>query len=249
MATLQQQSTRIHPADTDWEMFHDPHERPTSPVRMLKTDAPALLEVDFPPNFYAGMHWHPFDTLYFVTEGEMLIGPEGSFLPGDVRWVKAGHPYGPEEAGPDGVRFFLISLGNEVGLNWADIYDVPEPLTGRLSGLPELFGRVNVDKVPSAELAGAPGCQVQTLSGDDPFIQRVKLESGATLGAYSHDVDALYLLREGSMDVDGEGGFKTEDWRWMRAGESSGATTAGPDGADLIIIGIGGQATFQWADA
>lgn len=243
------QSSRIHPADVEWEKFHDPHGRPTSPVRMLKTDAPALLEVDFPPNFYAGLHWHPYDTLYFVAEGEMLIGPEGSFLPGDVRWVKAGHPYGPEEAGPEGVRFFLISLGNEVGLNWADIYDVPETLSGRLSGLPNLYGRVNMDDVPSTPLPGADGCKVQILSGDDPYIQRVKLRPGATLGAYSHDVDTLYLVRGGSMEVAGEGGFETDDARWLRAGQSSGAATAGPDGADLILIGIGGLANFAWDSA
>lgn len=244
-----EQARRIHPADVEWEQFHDPHGRPTSPVRMLKTDAPALLEVDFPPDFHAGLHWHPFDTLYFVAEGEMRIGPEGSFFPGDVRWVKAGHPYGPEEAGPDGVRFFLISLGDEVGLNWADIYDVPATLGDRLSGLSDLWGRVNMDDVPSNPLPGSSDCQVQTLSGGDPYIQRVRIAPGGTLGAYSHDVDTLYLLRGGSMEVDGEGGFETEDARWMRAGQPSGATKAGPDGADLILIGIGSLSAFDWDSA
>lgn len=247
--TSSQQARRIHPADVEWEMFHDPHERPTSPVRMLKTDAPALLEVDFPPNFYAGLHWHPFDTLYFVAEGEMRIGDEGNFIPGDVRWVKAGYPYGPEEAGPDGVRFFLISLGDEVGLNWADLYDVPETLNSRLSGLSELYGRVTMDDVPSAELPGASNCQVQVLCGDDPFIQRIKLAPGGSLAPYHHDVDALYLLRGGSMEVDGEAGFETDDARWIPAGQATGTTTAGPDGADLIVIGIGGLAAFAWDSA
>ncbi len=245
----QKQSRRIHPADVEWEMFHDPHERPTSPVRMLKTDAPALLEVDFPPDFYAGLHWHPFDTLYFVAEGEMRIGPEGSFFPGDVRWVKAGYPYGPEEAGAEGVRFFLVSLGDEVGLNWADLYDVPESLTGRLSGLSDLWGRANMFDLPSAGLPGAELCQVQTVCDSDPYIQRVQIAPGGRLPAYHHDVDALYLLRAGNMEVDGEGGFETEDVRWIPAGQSSGAVTAGPSGADMVVIGIGGLAAFAWDSA
>lgn len=242
--TIAQTAERIRPSEVEWEMFVDPHERPTSPVRMLKTDAPSLLEVDFPPNFYAGLHWHPFDTLYFVVEGEMLIGPEGSFLPGDVRWVKAGHPYGPEEAGPDGVRFFLISMGNEVGLNWADIYDVPEPLTDRLERLPDVIGRVNIFDLPSAELAD--GSKIQTICDTEPYIHRVTLEPGAALPAYKHGVDALYMVRSGSMDVAGIGSFKDEDFRWVSAGQTTNELTAGPNGVDLIIIGVGGNAAFEW---
>ena len=62
----------------------------------------------------------------------MRIGDEGSFRPGDIRWVKAGHAYGPEEAGEEGVQFHLFSLGGDIGLNWADLYDVPGALTARL---------------------------------------------------------------------------------------------------------------------
>ena len=48
-------------------------------------------------------------------------------------------------------------------------------------------------------------------------------------------------------DVAGEGVFDTEAVRWIPAGHTTTSTTAGAEGADLVIIGIGGLATFQWA--
>ena len=64
-------SLRIRPADHAWEQFPDPHGRPTTPVRILRHDDPYVLEADFPPGFYAGLHWHPHDTLYVITAGEL----------------------------------------------------------------------------------------------------------------------------------------------------------------------------------
>ena len=235
---------RYRPSEVEWELFHDPHERPTTPVRMLKTDGPAFLETKFEPNFYIGHHWHPFDTLYIIMEGEMSIGPEGNFVPGDVRWIKAGHAYGPEVSGDNGVRFFLMSLGDEIGLNWADLYETPAPLNERLEQLPERWGRVNMNDVPARELV--TGAQIRTLNDDNPHIERVQLTPGATLAAYRHDVDALYLVHDGTIDVVDEGTFDTEDFRWVPAGHTTPRTTAGANGADLIVIGIGGLATFQW---
>ena len=118
----------IRPDDLEWETFHDPHGRPTTPTRVLRSTEPFLIEADFPAGFYAGLHWHPHDTIYLVTRGEMRIGNEGSFCPGDIRWVKAGHSYGPEEASEEGVQFHLFSLGGDIGLNWACLlYTSPSP--------------------------------------------------------------------------------------------------------------------------
>lgn len=245
---MQQTSTQTveHycPSEVEWELFHDPHGRPTTPVRMLKTDGPSFLETKFEPNFHIGHHWHPYDTLYIIMEGEMSIGPEGNFVPGDVRWIKAGHAYGPEVSGDDGVRFFLMSMGGEVGLNWADLYDTPAVLNERLEQLPERWGRVNMEEVPASGLA--EGAKIQTLSSDNPYIERVQIAPGGTLAPYRHDVDAVYLVYRGTMDVAGEGLFETEDFRWVPAGHTTANTTAGADGADLVVIGIGELATFQW---
>ena len=233
------------PSEVEWELFHDPHGRPTTPVRMLKTDGPSFLETKFEPNFSIGHHWHPFDTLYIITEGSMTIGPEGNFVPGDVRWIKAGHVYGPELSGDASVRFFLMSTGAEIGLNWSDLYDAPDDLTARLERLPARWGRASINDVALVNLA--PGSRVGTLSGDDPYIQRVQIEPGAGLPDYHHDVGALYLVFSGSIDVAGEGLFDTEEVRWVPAGEITRATKAGARGADLIVVGIGGPAEFQWA--
>ena len=114
-------TAHIRPQYLGWETFHDPHGRPTTPTRILRASEPFLIEADFPAHFHAGLHWHPHDTIYVITRGEMRIGNEGSFRPGDIRWVKAGHSYGPEEAGDEGVQFHLFSLGGDIGLNWADL--------------------------------------------------------------------------------------------------------------------------------
>jgi redox-sensitive bicupin YhaK (pirin superfamily) len=213
---------------------------------MLKTDGPSFLETKFEPDFHIGHHWHPFDTLYFIMEGNMTIGPEGNFKPGDVRWIKAGHAYGPEVAGPDGVRFFLMALGGEIGLNWADLYDTPASLNERLESLPERWGRANINDAAATDLAA--DCQVQILCNDDPYIQRVQIAPGGSIAPYCHDVGALYLVRGGSVDVAGEGVFDTEDSRWVPAGHQTQNMIAGDEGADLIIVGIDGPATFKWAE-
>ena len=232
------------PSDIEWELFHDPHGRPTTPVRMLKTDGPSFLETKFEPNFHIGHHWHPFDTLYFIMDGNMTIGPEGNFVRGDSRWIKAGHVYGPGVSGDNGVRFFLMALGDEIGLNWSDLYDTPDDLTKRLEGLPARWGRRHMDDADARDLAD--GCTIRTLNDDNPFLQRLQLAPGASLPAYHHDVGAYYLLFDGSMDVAGEGAYATEDSRWVPAGHVTDKVTAGADGVDLIIIGIDGQADFNW---
>lgn len=43
----------------------------------------------------------------------------GWYSEGDLRWVRAGVTYGPEEAGPEGCEFLLISYG-PINIQWAD---------------------------------------------------------------------------------------------------------------------------------
>jgi len=49
----EQTADHLRPSEIEWELFHDPHGRPTTPVRMLKTDGPAFLETKFTPWFSA----------------------------------------------------------------------------------------------------------------------------------------------------------------------------------------------------
>lgn len=244
---------QIRPSEVEWEMFHDPHDRPTTPVRALAVEnGPNLLQAQFPPNFSAGDHWHPFDTIYLITKGEMKVGGEGSYRPGDIRWVKAGHVYGPEEAGPDGCEFFLLALGGEVGLNWADIYDVPTELTDRLGRFDQPWGRVSLDDVEWEEFedpAGRPTQPVQVLSGEDPYILRTRFTPDYVAGEHWHDFDTIYFITDGSMQFGPqEPMYETGDIRWVKGGRSYGPERPGPDGVEFILISVGGPVNLHWAD-
>jgi quercetin dioxygenase-like cupin family protein len=70
-----------------------------------------VLVFTFPPHHRGVVHWHPTDTVYVVRRGQFIVEGEGTYEPGDVRWVKAGTPYGPESAGPDGCEVMLIGAG------------------------------------------------------------------------------------------------------------------------------------------
>jgi hypothetical protein len=73
---------------------------------------PWAMQIRFAPNYVERRHWHEADTFYIITAGEMGVGDEGTYRPGDVRWVRARTFYGPETAGPEGCEFILIGAGN-----------------------------------------------------------------------------------------------------------------------------------------
>ena len=72
----------------------------------------AVLIFTFPPHYVGKVHWHPADTVYVVRRGQFIVEGEGTFEVGDIRWVKAGTPYGPESAGAEGCDVMLIAAGS-----------------------------------------------------------------------------------------------------------------------------------------
>ena len=196
-------TAHIRPKDLDWETFHDPHGRPTTPTRILRSSEPFLIEADFPAHFHAGLHWHPHDTIYVITRGEMRIGDEGSFRPGDIRWVKAGHSYGPEEAGEEGVQFHLFSLGGDIGLNWADLYEVPETLQARLSQFQQPAGRRRVDEMPVVGPSDALPSWDQ-MPDEGPLIFRVSMGADEEQAAFSPGFDCVWYVLDGAVLIDNE---------------------------------------------
>ena len=70
-----------------------------------------VLIFTFPPNYVGRVHSHPTDTVYVIRRGEFIVEGEGTYVEGDIRWVKSGTPYGPEAAGPDGCEVMLIGAG------------------------------------------------------------------------------------------------------------------------------------------
>ncbi len=111
-------------ADKPWQAFEDPVGRPTQPVQVLLEGKLSALRTRFAPTYEAGEHWHDFDTLYFIMDGDMQFGFEGQYYTGDVRQVQGGFSYGPEKPGPQGVEFVLFSCGGPVNLHWSDL-DIP----------------------------------------------------------------------------------------------------------------------------
>ncbi len=131
LSTIDAPWGRVNMDQVPWEDFPDPAGRPTQPVQVLSAEDPYILRTRFVPEYIAGEHWHDFDTVYFITAGSMQFGPqEPCYHAGDIRWVKGGHAYGPEQPGPDGVEFILISIGGPVNLHWADLDPAPH---GRLA--------------------------------------------------------------------------------------------------------------------
>jgi hypothetical protein len=117
--------------DGEWGTFVDPEENPEFFEHMTETikvkfmgesweKGPWIVPNHFPPNVKAGTHSHNFDTVYVITKGSLNFNDGlGWLVPGDVRWVRAGTIYGPEEAGPDGCEFILISQG-PIEVIWED---------------------------------------------------------------------------------------------------------------------------------
>jgi hypothetical protein len=119
------ESFKVGVDEKPWVAFEDPAGRPTQPVQILLEGSLSALRTRFVPSYEAGEHWHDFDTLYFITAGDMQFGFEGQYHTGDVRQVRGGYAYGPEKPGPSGVEFVLFSCGGPVNLHWSDLEPSP----------------------------------------------------------------------------------------------------------------------------
>ena len=105
--------------------YPDPNNRPTQPVQVLLDGEISALRTRFSPEFSAAEHWHDFDTWYFILDGSMRFGNEGIYESGDVRRVRGGFSYGPEEPGSEGVDFIIVSVGGPISLHWSDLECAP----------------------------------------------------------------------------------------------------------------------------
>ena len=103
--------------DSEQSRFEDAHIDPFVQLRRISSD-PAIREVTFPPNASLAVHSHPCDTLYVIQSGEFIVDGEGSYRPGELRWVKGGVTYGPERAGPEVTTLMIVSTNGPFGLRW-----------------------------------------------------------------------------------------------------------------------------------
>lgn len=117
--------------DGEWTTFVDPEKFPEffehmSGIPKVKflgdtwETGPWIVPNKFPPNMVAERHAHAADTIYVIMRGSMTFNDgTGWYKNGDVRWVRANNMYGPEESGPEGCEFILISLG-PIDVQWED---------------------------------------------------------------------------------------------------------------------------------
>ena len=90
---------------------------PTGELQLLANSEgangrPYVFLVRFPPNETRIAHSHHADVLYIFTEGSNIVPGEGTYRAGEIRWVRAGHVYGPETTGPEGGAWWVISYGD-----------------------------------------------------------------------------------------------------------------------------------------
>src|SRR5262245_41445784 len=104
--------------DVQEARFEDDHVEPYVSLRRISAD-PAVREVTFPPNVTLGVHSHPCDCLYIIQSGEFIVDGEGSYRPGELRWVRGGVMYGPERSGPEGAVLLIVSTNGAFGVRWA----------------------------------------------------------------------------------------------------------------------------------
>jgi quercetin dioxygenase-like cupin family protein len=114
--------TIIHVDDQPWMDYEDETGfiPPGAAVKLLidPESGNTFMLTRFAPNYRAPSHWHPSDTIYIITQGEFSVEGEGTYRPGDVRWVRGGTAYGSEMAGPDGCEFYIVAMGE---------FDVKDP--------------------------------------------------------------------------------------------------------------------------
>lgn len=113
---------RVSIDDVAWVEYVDAADRLRTPAKVLSPIAPCVLLVKFAPHLHVAPHSHPFDVLYIPLKGQVDFGDPGEppLTTGQIRWVKAGHTYGPEVGGPEGAEVLIISMDGAITIDWAD---------------------------------------------------------------------------------------------------------------------------------
>jgi hypothetical protein len=254
---------KVHVKDVPWELFPEPSGRVFPPNQIISM-APGILGVNQPPGFTADVHSHSTDMVYLFSQGEMSMPGEGTYRAGDMRIVKANTVYGPETTGPNGVKFLLFSIGNEIGTKWIDgtsehAYDKPstdadvKPVSTINTGIIEVIPgirKVHIADVPW-ERVPEPSGRVfppSRMISRDPGILGVSQPPGFVCDIHSYTTDVVYFFTAGEMSTPGEGTYHAGDLRIVKANTFHGPETAGPKGVQLMLISIGDEFATNWVD-
>jgi quercetin dioxygenase-like cupin family protein len=93
----------------------------------------------------------------------------------------------------------------------------------------------------------APYVDIQVLNGNPDMVQ-VTFPPNGRIARHHHPADTIYVFRRGEFHIDGEGVYREGEARWVKGGIEYGPEWAGPSGATLLIIAVGGRFGNEWAD-
>jgi mannose-6-phosphate isomerase-like protein (cupin superfamily) len=107
--------------------------------------------------------------------------------------------------------------------------------------LPDVAG---VDLTDEAHLH--PGLHFKLVSRE-PFVAQVTFPPNGRAERHRHHFDTVYTVQQGTFVVD-EVALGVGDVFWVRAGEWYGPEGAGPEGARVLIVSVGGPLGTDWFD-
>lgn len=185
---------------------------------------PFVRHVADPPHQQQPRHHQSADVMHVYTDGELHIEGQGVYRVGDLRWTRAGHPYGPETTGPQGGAWWMITQCNPPPVNHEDEQSADIPPQGP----------------PPAAVEGSPRFQAPS---DLPRIASVVRDHGvailegcvepALLGRVASKIDRHLRGQPGSgAPMSGSAGFDT--FLGHRALRLHGLVAKAPSSQDLI---------------
>lgn len=97
----------------------------TFPEALGQGGNPFLIFVEDHPRVTRPKHTYLGDVIFHYVKGSKTVAHEGVFEAGDVRFVKAGEPCGPEECGPDGSSYWITSYSDPSPIDYAEPIEPP----------------------------------------------------------------------------------------------------------------------------
>ena len=140
---------------------------------------PFAVLVEDPPDHTRAAHHHHGDVLYLYVDGEHTVEGEGTYVAGDVRWVRAGHRYGPETTGPEGGSWWVLSNANPLPIEAA-----PPAAARAIDARDLLRVRAPYDWAVVDAAVLADGAAVVSGLLDAPLVETLNREIDAWLDAH-----------------------------------------------------------------
>lgn len=195
--------------------------------------SPTVFLVEQPPYSVLDPHFHAQNQFQVVKQGLGTLGPH-ALGPGSVHYAGAFTGYGPLVAGPEGLSYFTVRAVFEMGANFLPVErqklrrgpkkhaqgPIHEPLSA--IALSALAAPVRVD------LIGSPADELAAFAWHLPPFAPVQAPPPRGSGQFQLVMAGEFLTPEATLSSWGS--------RYLSAGESSGACSAGAGGLQLLVL-------------